>query len=401
MKNIYVLSIPVVAFFFSALTSSLYAHPTDSVFVRQRHPHVLTGLDTPDMVDGLAYARADLDGTGIDEYLVASYSNTVQDTGPDPLEGWPYGNIIIWKGIEPPFVETKRIDSLRIDGFMSMRIVDVNHDGKDEVWLAGETGKGSYYDIYEWRNNSLVLISPNPSEESMFAGIDFPQPTFEDVTESVWDEIFIYFKDLHTTMIYKFNAVNRRYVPWRGADAYSVIEIPSSSVEDLEERNYLTYANGSLNVHTEIDKQYQRGAFPHEFKPLIWVYNGDGNGTKRLTGSLKLNGTELVNLSSATGAVRSMHFRRNINNLNQISFEPSTSGQQGRVRVLIEAVECLALGNRSEPSTESLQEMAALRGASLEGHEEFDLNDDGRIDDADIDLCAAKCSPDDKRYIGT
>jgi hypothetical protein len=80
MKNVYVLSITVVAFFCSALTSSLYAHPTDSVFVRQRHPHVFTGLDTPGMVDGLAYARADLDGTGIDEYLVTAYSNTVQNT---------------------------------------------------------------------------------------------------------------------------------------------------------------------------------------------------------------------------------------------------------------------------------------------------------------------------------
>jgi hypothetical protein len=398
VKNLYSLSKTVAVFFCLTLANSLYAHPTDSVYVRQQHPHVLTGESTAETVGGLAYARADLDGTGTEEYLVAAYSNTVQDTGPNPLEGWPYGNVIIWKGVQPPFIETKRIDSLSIDGFMSMKIIDVNHDGKDEIWLAGETGKGSKYDIYEWKNNNLVLISPSPSE-SMFAGIDFPQPTFEDITESAWDEIIIYYKSLHSATVFKFNEMQHRYIPWRWPNAYSVIERPSLSEENLNEKGYLSYSNGSLNVYTDVDRQYQRGAFSHEFKPLIWVYNGDGNGTRRLNGTLKLNGEILTSLSNASGTPRSMHFRRTINNLNDISFEPSSGGQQGRVRVLVEVVECLGLNYKGNSNTESLQQMAALRGASLEGHEDFDLNDDGRIDDSDLELCAAKCRPNDKRCI--
>jgi hypothetical protein len=399
VKNTYFLSQIIIAILFTLLASSLYAHPTDDLFVREKHPHVLNGESTVDSVGGFAYGRADLADTGSKEYLVAAYTNTVPDTGPDPLEGFPRGNIIVWKGAQPPFIEVKRIDSLSLSGsFISMKIVDFNHDGRDEIWLGAETGKGSYYDIYQWKNNNLISIKP-PYLEDMFSGMDFPEPTFEDLSESSWDEILMYSKSLHAAIIYKFNETSHRYKPWRWSSAYSIIELPTPSEESLDERGYLTYANGTLNVHTEIDEQYQRGPFPREFKPLVWVFNGDGNGSKKLDGILKLNGEVLTNLSNSPSASRLIKLRKDVNDLNKITFEPSSEGQEGRVRVLVENTGCPYPDYEGYSTTKTLKEMSAMRGAPLEDHEEYDLNDDGRIDDVDLSICAAKCDPDNEDCI--
>ena len=88
---------------FSVVGYELRADSTDNNFVRQNHPDI----STSGAVGDYAFIRADLDGTGIDEYLIAAYSNTVADT--DSLPGvFLFGNLVVWKGLNTPFTEIKR-----------------------------------------------------------------------------------------------------------------------------------------------------------------------------------------------------------------------------------------------------------------------------------------------------
>jgi hypothetical protein len=88
-------------------------------------------------------------------------------------------------------------------------------------------------------------------------------------------------------------------------------------------RDLLSYADGSLDVFTDFDAERSGDAPSQEFKPLLQIYNGNGDGSKRLSGRLLLNGSKIAALSASPTAPQILSLRRNVNNLNQIRFEPS------------------------------------------------------------------------------
>jgi hypothetical protein len=131
------------------------AQPTDETLVQQQYPAWLDDDYRKYMPDGTParyydFGRADLDGSGRADYIVAAYCNSIT------------GVVRVLRSNGTPAADT---DYPAMGGMRpSLRLIDVDNDGRMDVVAAFTAGHGSETWVFRWDGSQLVSVGPTSSE---------------------------------------------------------------------------------------------------------------------------------------------------------------------------------------------------------------------------------------------
>ncbi len=132
------------------MSMPLAAQSADDAIVSRFYPdRLVADIDSEDLVRSFRYVRADLDGSGQTNYIIAVYCNGMNDI----LRVLKVQNGVAALADEPDMPNMG-------GGRGSVRTVDVDGDGKPEVLLsiAGERQSEDW--ILKWNGSKLSILSP-------------------------------------------------------------------------------------------------------------------------------------------------------------------------------------------------------------------------------------------------
>ncbi len=357
----------IITLFFILNVSAQQQQQSDKDFVKANYPTEEYGeFGSVVEKETYSYKRADLNHTGTTEYLIAAYNNEVNEKN----------KIVVWKETNGTF---SKIFSSSFPGYYgyNQRIVlkDLDNDLKPEVFVYAMDGKGCNNYIFKWDNNSLREIHPGESGTSL-GGDCQEDPNFEDVTANAY-----------------LDMVSSQNVDFGGLTSYSQQE--NRYKEAVEGILYIKLepkglSQKPLDYSTLSDPMYP--ALNLDLPQLYWIFNGNGDGTKRVTGSLFVGTTEIVKADKLNTSQSLIKVRSPLPQSGTVKFVSSTGNSSGIVRIVVQHIFCSSPSVRTI-DTGTLDEIAEKRYLPVEGENEvYDMNGDGIIDDKDIAICAAKCS---------
>jgi len=260
------LAVSVTAF----LSVSLVAQSADDALVRQFYPPSLTNRS----VQLFDYARADLDGTGTQSYIVVAYGNGVS------------GVVRVIRTVPAPAqVAAETAFNMMVGDVPFLRLADLDGDGKPEIVAGFAVMGGQISWPIKWTAGRLALIGP--SQQS----VDGVRSTLS-------------------------------YVQLLDVDGDGKVEL----IEwDQRNVNHTVYAIGSDGVFAPqpLPVLYADSYVRHDGEPEIFtgvfratagtkltltIANGDPAGNQVTSGHFYFNGIELLTPNDFKKAVRKVTF---------------------------------------------------------------------------------------------
>ena len=143
-------------------TSSLTQEPSDEQIVRQFFPQRLLVESIEDFESGgpppfeaFDFAIADLEGSGVAEFIVAAYTN-----------GFSGAVRVLRKRNNSVFLVAEPDLPLLGGVFPKLELVDMDNDGRPEVIASFSSARGAAADwIFKWNLTTLDLIGPSSVDE--------------------------------------------------------------------------------------------------------------------------------------------------------------------------------------------------------------------------------------------
>ena len=245
--------------FVLSAAASLHAQTSDEAIVRQFFPPSLVRAGAPQMD---AFARADLDGIGVQNYIVAVYGNggrgmvRVIRTTPAPAQVVEETSFNLMAG-DVPFVQ----------------LADLDGDGRPEVLAAFAVMGGQISWPLKWTGGHLVLIGPSDvgPDRGVRSLLNFVQPL--DIDGDGKLELIEWRQDEPIHAVFKL-----------GGDG----KFAAQPVPVLYAARYVRH-EGATDICTALLPA------PAGAKLTITVLNGDAAGGNEVTsGELYFNGTQLL-----------------------------------------------------------------------------------------------------------
>ena len=249
----------------AAMSMSLAAQSADDTIVSGFYPdRLLAGIDSEDLVRSFRYVRADLDGSGQRNYIVAVYYNGMNDI----LRVLKVQNGVTSLADEPDMPNMG-------GGRGSVRTVDVDGDGKPEVLLsiAGERQSEDW--LLKWNGSKLSILSPARTDSRGKPHSLLSSVQLLDIDGDGLPELLVRYAPLRELPIMRvYKLVNGAFVA--APDAY------------LHDRFVRTKGE-----QDEFDYTFSVSA-PGNY--ILHVVNGDARGNERVNaGEIDINDRVLVN----------------------------------------------------------------------------------------------------------
>ena len=325
-----------------------------------------------------AYKRADLDHSGIPSYLVAVYNNSVEEKN----------KIVIWKEANGSF---SQVYSSGFPGYsghsQKISLVDLNNDRKPEVVVQANEDKFIYSFIFKWNGTSLQQLHPAIPNSTPPSGTSFVKSyddtlSFEDVTTNSYKDFIDTYLDGIGGDIYSFSQESGRYKYLISGIVYAKLELTNTSEKQF---TYDFLANKVIDSPLLLD-----------YPQIYWIFNGNGDGTKRVTGSVYAGTTEIVKSDKLNVNTSFVKVRGPLPPAGTLKLVSSTGNTTGVVRIFVEHVSCSLGYPGTMIDSHVLEKIGEKRYQPILGNEKYDINGNGVIDDQDIAVCTAKCKNADE-----
>lgn len=238
---------------------------TDKALVASLAPARLRRPDLPNRPDipSYVYYRADLDGSGAQDYIVAAYSavrSVVRVIRPDMQK-------------DPVVDETS--DQLMMGRNLDLRLEDLDGDGKPEIIVSNGVrgGDGTTW-LFGWRDRHLVILGPTRTTGQAWYRVLWSQLEHVELgADNNGKPELVSYKHGETVH------------PILARDADGIYRPTAATV--CFARHHLEQAEGYKGFSAEFTASPQS-------RVTISVVNGDRDGHHRTSGPLYLNGQILV-----------------------------------------------------------------------------------------------------------
>lgn len=270
MKSILKVGITIILSLLCGYAPPIFAHGnmSEDSLVKQFFP------PNWETTGSYAYADADLDGGGKDNYIVASYTNGVTGAVRVLEKTGPSSAVLL---AAPSFPLMGGVDT-----DVTMR--DVNGDGIPEAIVSFDSANGRNESVWilKWNGVTLKSIGPGSTDSSGEVSTDLYSSVFMDLTgngkldvisspESVGDGEFA------------------------NGGAYTVYSLVNGQYEKSGTLNAIYYYRRSKGTPTVQVRQFS--ASNTESQSVMTIVNGTGTSKLASSAVIKLNGVTVVNQS--------------------------------------------------------------------------------------------------------
>ncbi len=288
--------------------------PSEDAIVRQYFPQWLINESIEDFNKGgprpfqaFAYADADLNGTGRSDFIVAAYSNgfsvavvVLAKRGNSAIEV-ASPSFPLMGGIEP-----------------SVRPLDVDHDGRQEVVVSFSSARGLDADwVLKWDRTTLYAIGPvevdaDGNEDTVLSEAAFIDLDGDGTLDIVASPEFDPMKESSVDTFRVFTLFNGRYVPSRTLNFFETFARPAATEGKREAKD--DDSDSEAQRTREADEQKGLEGDEHSERPentvrtfgvadatvpyMMTIINGDETGTHQIrSAEIELNGIVVAELN--------------------------------------------------------------------------------------------------------